>query len=198
MVDAAATVQSIGPSKALEPSTPVDTSFPYPFPEFKPWLCCICDHIAAPWAPYYCCRHWPSGEPDNPWERPYNANFTEGEARLTWAIYQIATKGLAFFMDRPIPPLPGTGSQRVLSKQSGTLFQRVKEAIAVKAMAERFTQLYQASPGRWKGKCPLHEEHTPSFYVYEDSEYWRCYGACARGGDVIELARLLMDAGRLN
>ena len=44
---------------------------------------------------------------------------------------------------------------------------------------------------------PLHEERTPSFVVYEDTQHWRCYGACARGGDVVELARLLMDKGML-
>ena len=90
-------------------------------------------------------------------------------------------------MDRPPP-----------SAASGTgLFANVKAAIPVEELAARFTVLHPIGPDRLKGKCPLHEERTPSFYVYQDKEYWRCYGACARGGDVIDLARALMDLGKL-
>jgi DNA primase len=35
-----------------------------------------------------------------------------------------------------------------------------------------------------KGLCPFHQERTPSFVVYPDSGTWRCFGACATGGDV--------------
>jgi len=33
-----------------------------------------------------------------------------------------------------------------------------------------------------------HEDRHPSFFVYQDTDSWYCYG-CLRGGDVIELAR---------
>ena len=36
----------------------------------------------------------------------------------------------------------------------------------------------------YKGLCPFHDEKTPSFVVYPDSANWRCFGACATGGDV--------------
>jgi DNA primase len=36
----------------------------------------------------------------------------------------------------------------------------------------------------YKGLCPFHHEKTPSFVVYPDSQNWRCYGACAEGGDI--------------
>jgi len=36
----------------------------------------------------------------------------------------------------------------------------------------------------YKGRCPFHEERTPSFVVFPDSGNWRCFGACASGGDV--------------
>ncbi|MCJ8335677.1 MAG: CHC2 zinc finger domain-containing protein, partial [Epibacterium sp.] len=51
--------------------------------------------------------------------------------------------------------------------------------------------LQPAGSGRLKCSCPLpgHEDRTPSFFVDEDKNLWRCFGACDTGGDVIELVR---------
>ncbi len=38
--------------------------------------------------------------------------------------------------------------------------------------------------------CPLHEEHTPSFFIYPDSNTCWCFG-CNQGGNSINLVRLL-------
>ena len=46
-------------------------------------------------------------------------------------------------------------------------------------------------PGRWKGLCPIHHEKTPSFYIYSEPWRWYCFGACAGGGDIVDLAREL-------
>ena len=33
--------------------------------------------------------------------------------------------------------------------------------------------------------CPFHPNtKTPAFYVFPESQTWRCFGACAEGGDV--------------
>ncbi len=42
----------------------------------------------------------------------------------------------------------------------------------------------------WVARCPLpdHEDRSPSFVVYPQTNSWFCFG-CSRGGDVIELAR---------
>ena len=35
----------------------------------------------------------------------------------------------------------------------------------------------------WKGKCPFHEDRTPSFYVVPDKGFYKCFG-CGESGDV--------------
>lgn len=35
----------------------------------------------------------------------------------------------------------------------------------------------------FKGLCPFHNERTPSFYVFEETQSWHCFG-CNQGGDI--------------
>ena len=81
-------------------------------------------------------------------------------------------------------PLPGSGPIAPL------------KALDIVEEASRFTEL-TGSGDRLKGKCPLHEERTPSFYVYADTQRWHCYGACASGGDLVDLLARLDGIGRL-
>jgi len=39
------------------------------------------------------------------------------------------------------------------------------------------------------GLCPLHNERSPSFYIYQDSNSFYCYG-CNVGGDIISFVKL--------
>ncbi len=36
----------------------------------------------------------------------------------------------------------------------------------------------------YHARCPFHQERTPSFVVFPDRQTWRCFGACATGGDL--------------
>ena len=41
-----------------------------------------------------------------------------------------------------------------------------------------------------RGSCPLHEDHSPSFTVYPQTNSFFCFG-CNKGGDTIQFIRLL-------
>lgn len=41
----------------------------------------------------------------------------------------------------------------------------------------------QKSGRAFKGNCPFHNERTPSFFVFVESQTWRCFG-CHEGGDI--------------
>lgn len=69
---------------------------------------------------------------------------------------------------------------------SNSPLARLKQ-LELATVAGRYTELRPAGAGRLKGRCPLHKERTPSFYIYEDTQRWRCFGACATGGDVVDL-----------
>src|SRR3954453_749116 len=47
----------------------------------------------------------------------------------------------------------------------------------------------QKSGKSFKGLCPFHNERTPSFYVFGDSQTWRCFG-CNEGGDVFTFVQM--------
>jgi DNA primase len=50
------------------------------------------------------------------------------------------------------------------------------------------TQLRRSSGSRFMGRCPFHEERTPSFSVNPVEKLYYCFG-CGKGGDVISFVR---------
>ena len=67
-----------------------------------------------------------------------------------------------------------------------------KEAVGVVDLADRLCSPsgLRRVGGTWAARCPLpeHEDKTPSFVVYPETESFFCFG-CLRGGDVVDLAR---------
>lgn len=60
--------------------------------------------------------------------------------------------------------------------------QEIKQATdLVQLIAERFP--LQRSGTNWRGLCPFHSEKSPSFFVSEQLQRYKCFG-CAESGDV--------------
>ena len=101
--------------------------------------------------------------------------------------------------NRPFAPdlFPGDRRQTTVTPApSRNGFEALRQRVDLSDYAGGFTRLSQVGPDRWRGKCPLHQERTGSFYVYADPWRWRCFGACAQGGDIVALARELRRAGK--
>jgi DNA primase len=67
----------------------------------------------------------------------------------------------------------------------------VREVVAAVDMAEVVsgrTALRRTSGSRFMGRCPFHEERTPSFSVNPVEKLYYCFG-CGKGGDVISFVR---------
>jgi len=63
----------------------------------------------------------------------------------------------------------------------------IKSKLDIVQYIQRYVPLKKA--GRtFKAPCPFHSERTPSFVVNEQNQTWRCFGACAEGGDIFNFA----------
>lgn len=58
----------------------------------------------------------------------------------------------------------------------------VRERTDIVELVGQYVQLKKAGRS-YKGLCPFHQEKTPSFIVFPDSQNFHCFG-CGRGGDV--------------
>lgn len=63
-----------------------------------------------------------------------------------------------------------------------SLIERIKTKIDLVEEVGLVVAL-QKSGKSFKGSCPFHNERTPSFYVFVESQTWRCFG-CHEGGDI--------------
>lgn len=65
-----------------------------------------------------------------------------------------------------------------------TAVQDVKSRADIVEVISDYAALQKAGRN-FKANCPFHTEKTPSFIVFPERQTWRCFGACATGGDVI-------------
>jgi CHC2 zinc finger len=95
-------------------------------------------------------------------------------------------------------PTPSRPERRGASRT--TVIEASKKTVPTIALADLL-----CGPGkmrrvgdRWVARCPLpnHDDRTPSFTVYTETKSWFCFGACLRGGDVVDLAAAAWGYGR--
>lgn len=73
----------------------------------------------------------------------------------------------------------------------------VKGKTDIVALIQRYTQLHKSGKN-FAGRCPLHNDKSPSLFVYPDKQTWHCFGACNSGGDVIDFIMRAENTDLLN
>ena len=74
---------------------------------------------------------------------------------------------------------------------TGDLTER-KAALRLEDVAGQHIHLTRSGANTFKGRCPFHAggtERTASFVVFVASQRWKCFGACAIGGDVLDFLK---------
>ncbi|CAM2009583.1 DNA primase [Acanthopleuribacter pedis] len=64
---------------------------------------------------------------------------------------------------------------------------QIKARLPISQVAGQYTPLKKQGT-RWVGRCPLHEEKTPSFHADDQKGRFHCFG-CGEGGDIFSLVQ---------
>ena len=64
--------------------------------------------------------------------------------------------------------------------------ERLKKEISVQRLAEARGVKLTRQGADLVGKCPFHDDRTPSLVISPAKNLWHCLGACNEGGDVIQ------------
>src|SRR5271167_618383 len=64
--------------------------------------------------------------------------------------------------------------------------ERLKTEISVQRLAEARGVVFKKHGNDLIGRCPFHDDKTPSLVVTPEKNLWHCLGACQVGGTVID------------
>ena len=66
----------------------------------------------------------------------------------------------------------------------------IRERIDIVDLVQGYVPTLKRAGRSFKGLCPFHQEKTPSFIVFPDSQNFHCFG-CGKGGDLFSFYMLV-------
>src|SRR6478672_8531840 len=67
-----------------------------------------------------------------------------------------------------------------------SVIERLKQSISVERLAEESGVTLKRHGADLIGRCPFHDDKTPSLVITPAKNLWHCLGACQAGGTVID------------
>lgn len=67
---------------------------------------------------------------------------------------------------------------------SNNTIETIKNIVKIKDIVENYVHL-KKSGNKYVGCCPFHNERTPSFFISEEGNFYKCFG-CGQAGDSID------------